>query len=354
MTKALIIGPFPGSTKGISFQNEILYNGLNKRGWKVLKIDTEFSKKIVLKSQYDWSNFKIFLRFLESYKIFQVNYVYITIGISFFGVLKYAPFIILAKLLNKKLVIHVQSGYLEAMYNELSGVKKKLVHYLISSFDSGIVLSKGLVNNLMPFLNKDRIYIVENFIDNNLIKNEIIKDYSEIKIIYMSNLLESKGINDLLKALLFLKNEGISIKTKVAGNKDESNNVEHLFNQLPYVEYLGEVKNQEKIDLLTWGNVFCLPTFFKFEGQPISLLEGMAFKNFVLTTDHAGIKDVCSEENAVFCLKNNPEDLKNKLLFIRDNWESLKEKAINNGDYALNNFSEDAFVNKIIVVFQEK
>ena len=49
MNKALIIGPFPGPTKGISFQNEILYNGLRNRNWKVLKIDTEFSNKIVLK-----------------------------------------------------------------------------------------------------------------------------------------------------------------------------------------------------------------------------------------------------------------------------------------------------------------
>jgi hypothetical protein len=104
MNKALIIGPFPGPTKGISFQNEILYHGLINRNWKVLKIDTELSSKIVLKSQFDLSNFKIFLRFLESYKIFQVNYVYITIGISFFGILKYAPFILLAKLFNKKVI----------------------------------------------------------------------------------------------------------------------------------------------------------------------------------------------------------------------------------------------------------
>lgn len=353
MNKALIIGPFPGSTKGISFQNEILFNGLKSRKWKVLKIDTEFSKKIVLKSQLSLSNFKIFLRFLEVYKILQVNYVYITIGISFFGVLKYAPFILFSKLFNKKLIIHVQSGYLESMYNEQKGWKKKLIHKLLSSFDSGIVLSKCLTNNLQPFLKNEDIYIVENFIDNNLLKSKFEKDYSEIRIIYMSNLLKSKGINDLLLALKDLNKENIVFKVKIAGNKDEANNVDDLLKSLPNVEYLGEVKGQEKIDLLTWGNLFCLPTFFKFEGQPISLLEGMAFRNFILTTDHAGIKDVCTEENAVFCKKNDHEDLKKQLLYIKQNWETLKNIGYKNGDYALKNFSEDKFVNSIINVFNE-
>ncbi len=353
MNKALIIGPFPGSTKGISFQNEMLFNGLISRNWKVLKIDTEFSEKIVLKSQFSLSNFKIFLRFFESYKILQVNYVYITIGISFFGVLKYAPFIFLAKLFNKKLVIHVQSGYLETMYNELNGWKKKLTFKILSSFDSGIVLSNCLINNLQPFLKDEDIYVVENFIDKNLLKTEVIKDYSEIRIIYMSNLLESKGINDLLLALKSLNEDNIVFKVKVAGNKDEANNVNALLDALPNVEYLGAVKGQEKIDLLTWGNVFCLPTFFKFEGQPISLLEGMAFRNYILTTDHAGIKDVCTEENAVFCKKNNPESLKEQLIYIKQNWDVLKEVGYKNGDYALKNFSEDKFVDSIVTVFNK-
>ena len=353
MNKALIIGPFPGPTKGISFQNEILFNGLNSRSWKVLKIDTEFSKEIVLKSQFSLSNFKIFLRFLEAYKVLQVNYVYITIGISFFGVLKYAPFIFLSKLFNRKLIIHVQSGYLETMYNELTGWKKKLVFKILSSFDSGIVLSKCLVNNLQPFLKDENIYIVENFIDKNLLKSELIKDYSEIKIIYMSNLLKSKGINDLLLAIKSLNEDNIVFKVKIAGGKDQANDVDDLLSTLPNVEYLGAVKGQEKIDLLTWGNVFCLPTFFKFEGQPISLLEGMAFRNYILTTDHAGIKDVCTEENAAFCEKNNPESLKQQLLYIKQNWDTLQEVGYKNGDYALKNFSEDKFVESIINVFNQ-
>ena len=353
MSKVLFIGPFPGSSKGISNVNLFLYNALQKKGWRVLKINTEFSKKIVLSSQFSLNNFKIFLRLFEVYKIFSVDYVYITIGISFFGILKYAPFIFIAKMCKKKLVVHVHSNYLETIYNELPSWKKNIAFKVLHSFNSGIVLSKSLVNNLKPFLKRENIYIVENFIDQNLLKNSIDKDYSEIRLIFMTNLLESKGINDLLKALILLKKEGIFFKVKVAGNIDDSNDLNDLFNALPHVEYLGEVKNQDKIDLLTWGNVFCLPISFIHEGQPISLLEGMAFRNLILSTKYEGMKDVCTEKNAVFCLKNNPEDIKTKLLYIRENWGNLKKIAFKNGNYAMENFSVNNFVDKIINIFKE-
>jgi glycosyltransferase involved in cell wall biosynthesis len=353
MKKLLIIGPFPGSAKGISFSNYILYNALINRNWKVYKINTEFSDKIILSSQFSLSNFKIFFRFFECYKIFFVNYVYITIGISFFGVLKYLPFILLSKLFNKKLIVHVHSNYLETVYNNLSGIKKKLFNLILKQFNSGIVLSKSLVNNLSPFLEKENIYIVENFIDKSLLKNPIVKDYSEIRLVFMSNLLKLKGFNDFMNALISLKSENIIFKVKVAGNKDEDNYVEDLFEKLPNVEFLGSVKNKQKIDLLSWGNVFCLPISFEYEGQPISLLEGMAFKNLILTTTYDGMKDVCTEKNAIFCQKNNPEDLKEKLIYIKDNWNTIKEIAYKNGDYAIENFSEDKFVNNIINVFNK-
>jgi glycosyltransferase involved in cell wall biosynthesis len=352
MSKVLIIGPFPGSSKGISNVNLFLYKALQKKGWRVHKINTEFSKKIILSSVFSINNFKIFYRFLESYKIFFVDYVYITIGISFFGILKYAPFIFVAKICNKKLIVHVHSNYLETIYNELPNYRKKIVFKILHSFNSGIVLSKSLVNNLTLFLPNENIFIVENFISNSLLTSPADKDYSEIRLIFMTNLLESKGINDLLQALILLKNEGVVFKVKIAGNKDDSNNLDDLFKALPHVEYLGEVKNQDKIDLLTWGNVFCLPISFKYEGQPISLIEGMAFKNLILSTEYEGMKDICTSKNAVFCNEKNPEDLKNKLLYIRNNWITLKEIAIKNGDYARENFSEKKFLDTVINVFK--
>ena len=58
---------------------------------------------------------------------------------------------------------------------------------------------------------------------------------------------------------------------------------------LEHTDYIGIVNGKAKKNLLEWGNVFVLPTFYKMEGQPISILEAMATKNLVVTTNHAGI-----------------------------------------------------------------
>jgi len=59
--------------------------------------------------------------------------------------------------------------------------------------------------------------------------------------------------------------------------------------------------------------IFCLPTYYPNEGQPISILEAMANGCAIVTTDHGGIKDVVTKENGIFVGKSNPCDLKNAL-----------------------------------------
>ncbi len=350
--KVLIIGSFPGPTKGISLSNLIVYNGLKGKGWQVEKINTERTNEVDVElGKFSMSKLKFLLSYFECYKILSANKIYITIGITFLGVVKYTPFIFFSRILRKELIVHVHSNHLKTQYDELTGFKKKIFYFLLSSFDKGIVLSESLRQNLTPFIKEENIFDVYNFYEDKLISNEdkLVQDknYHEIRLIYLSNLLYDKGINNLLEAMQLLNNDGISLKLKIAGTKVQSNNVDSLISKLPNTEYLGVVLEKQKSDLLTWGNVFCLPTFFSMEGQPISIIEAMALNNLILTTKHAGIPDLCKDEHAVFCEMNNSIDLYLKLKFIYQNWNDLKKKAATNGLYARTNFTEKIFVDNI-------
>ncbi len=348
----LIIGPFPGPPKGISLSNQVVADGLVKRNWNVKKINTEHSD-VVNSAIGHFSVDKLsFLKtYFHCYKIFGVDAVYITIGITFFGVLKYAPFILLSKILNKKTIVHLHSNHLNKEYQSLKGIKRNIFSKLIASFDTGIVLSNSLRDNLTPFIAQDSVHELYNFVEDKLIVSEEVlhekKDFSEIRLFFLSNLLEEKGINLLLQVIKRLNDEGLFLKVRIAGNKIIGNNVDALIAELNNVEYLGIVSGEAKQNLLIWGNVFCLPTFFSMEGQPISILEAMAFNTLIVTTKHAGIPDICSEENAVFCKEKSEEDLYLKLKFIISNWEELQKKAIFNGVYARNKFTETKFISAI-------
>ena len=350
--RILMIGPFPGPIKGLSLSNFVVKNGLLSKGWDVRIINTENENHIdVTFGKFSFSKLIFLKTYLEIYKIFSVKKVYITIGITFFGVLKYAPFIFLSKILNRETTIHLHSNHLKTEFKNLSHIKKIIFFKILSRFNKGIVISKSLRDNLTPFLKDDKIFEVYYGYQSELIKDEntlvTAKDYTEMKLFFLSNLLEEKGINDLLKAIIQLNNQGIFPKVKIAGTKVASNNLDDLFLKVENVEYVGIVQKQDKSDLLTWGNVFCLPTYYTMEGLPISITEAMAFNNLILTTDHAGIKDLCKDEYAIYCEKKNPTDLCEKLKYIYNNLDILKQKAINNGVYARTNLTEEKYISNV-------
>lgn len=347
--KILIIGPFPPPISGVSLANEVVARGLVLKNWKVGTLNTEYSKN--LSSNHGTMSFeKIF--FLKTYllffKIFLYKIIYITIGQSFFGVVKYLPFILLGKILDKRLVVHLHGNHLLNEYNSLKGIKKHVFYYIIASFDYGIVLSNSLRNNFHPFIKEENIFELNNFFEESLSipKEKLIsmKDYKEIKVVFLSNLIEEKGINILLQTISKLNKKGIIVKIKVAGKKTIDNDLSHFFEELNHLEYVGLVHGKEKQNLLVWSNVFCLPTFYKMEGQPISILEAMALGNLILTTEHAGITDICFNQNAVFCQKNNIENLTQILELLSNNLEIIKEKGLFNIDYSREKFSEKQFI----------
>lgn len=352
----LIIGPFPPPTSGVSLANKVLAEGLKSEGWAVDIINSEYSKTIT--SNHGNISFEklYFLKtYLSLYKVFFSRIVYITIGQSFFGVLKYSPFIILSSILHKKKVVHLHGGHLLNEYKQIKGLKKKVFKYLLSRFDCGIVLSQSLRKNFEPFLSSDNIVELPNFFQQTLFipKEELMKKkvYKELRVVFLSNLIEEKGINVLLEAEKLLRERGVNIDIKIAGNKIRQNDLSAYLDSSDNIEYVGVVDGERKKELLMWSNVFCLPTYYKMEGQPISILEAMALGNLIVTTDHAGIKDICSDDNAVFCVKKSPIDLANKLESLFNNPSVIEEKGLYNYDYVHSIFSEEVFIKKANSIF---
>ena len=165
--------------------------------------------------------------------------------------------------------------------------------------DKGIVLSKSLRKNLTPFLSDNKIFELENFVEDFLFEGNKNKNFDKLRVIYLSNLMTEKGVFDLLDSLKILNENNIEFEAKIAGGIDASveEEIKHKLNDLSHcVDYLGLIYDQDKKSLLEWGNTFVFPTYYSMEGQPISIFEAMATGNVILTTKHAGIPDVFEEE----------------------------------------------------------
>ncbi|GGG20956.1 hypothetical protein GCM10011344_22150 [Dokdonia pacifica] len=351
----LIIGPFPEPTTGVSLANKVVRDILKEQpNYKVASINTSYSRFDEAIGKFSFHKLFFNLSFYpKAYKILFNKTIYITPGQTFFGVIKYTAFIVLSTLLRKEIIIHVHGNHLGNEYKILKGFKKKLFYYLLSKTTKGIVLSKSLKGNMTPFIAAEKVKVLPNFAEDYLLKTTTEKSFEKLQIIYLSNLMEEKGIFDLLDALALLEENKIPYEAKIAGAIDhtQKEEIEKRFSKLQHTTYVGIVKGNDKNDLLNWGTVFVLPTYYKMEGQPISILEAMATGNVILTTAHAGIPDVVTDGiHGRFFEKKNPKELYKSLTYFDTNKKELSQISDANKQYFKEHFTRLQFKQRLLEI----
>ena len=153
-----------------------------------------------------------------------------------------------------------------------------------------------------------------------------------------------------------LEVQKIKYSAKIAGNIDDSSlkEIQSKIKKLKHTSYIGIVDGQEKKELLDWGNIFVLPTYYKMEGQPISILEAMATKNVIITTQHAGIPDLIEENNNGFFIdpkgKGKLEDI---LIFLAKHQEEILRIAEFNRTHFLRNFTLRQFEENLLQILDK-
>ncbi|AJR04764.1 glycosyltransferase [Siansivirga zeaxanthinifaciens] len=360
--KLLLIGPLPEPTTGVSLANKVVLEKLKEiNSHRIETINTSYNKFEENLGAFSLKKALFFFKLnFQAYKILKVDMVYITPGQTFFGVIKYAIFILLSKLLGKEIIIHVHGNYLGKEFSQLKGIRKTIFKWLLDKTSKGIVLSESLKGNMSPFIKDEKIFVLYNFVEDYLFVNNILdkvkKANKKIKIIFLSNLMEEKGIFDLLEALKILEQHKFNYEAKIAGNIDAKHKelTERYFRELKNVTYCGVVSGNSKKELLLWGNIFVLPTYYEMEGQPISILEAMATGNLILTTRHAGIPDIFSEGiNGFFVEKRNASSIASKITQLNEDHKLINSVGEHNYNFAKNNYRVKNFMNNFIKIINE-
>lgn len=323
--RILMIGPFPTPVHGMSLANQMLFEGLNDHH-SVEVINTITGKGIGNVS--NMGRFSFLKAFSSTKQIAQgilkilfvrkADIVYITPAQSTVGYLKYTPFMWAARLRKIPCFTHIHGGYFRTMYDGLRGWKKRAVDNSLKGLAGAIVLGPSLRFMFEGLVPDEKIFVCENGVEDEVFASEEeirqkIERYNTddtIRVVYLSNLMESKGILDLFEAVKMLRNRGEKIHLDVAGAIEpviEARVRECLSELGDAVTYHGVVKGKKKKELLLNNYIFCLPSKHPYgEGQPISILEAMANGCAIVTTDHGGIKDIVSEEYGVFVEKQSP------------------------------------------------
>ena len=155
---------------------------------------------------------------------------------------------------------------------------------------------------------------------------------TSVRMVFLSNLLESKGIWDLLDALVLLKQRGYLLICNIVGAETAEINKEKLFMEISkrgldeVAIYKGCIYGDDKSKELDDADIFVFPTYYQNECFPLVLLEAMAHGLPCVATNEGAITDIVEDGVTGFIAKKNcPEDLANKISCLLRN-DSLRQQ----------------------------
>lgn len=297
----LLILPLPPPWTGQSVESKLFVDYLKNRKNALYIINTAKQNLSNGKLTYQrlFSVLRIFYRTLLYRK--QTSTVYISLAQSFLGHLRDLVLLVMCR--KKNITCHLHgSGIREHVF-----VKHPVLFYLTRKIFASIkikviVLSRSLRRQFSGVLSEENIFDVFNFPETGARpdRTEIEKKYlcpAQMKILFLSNLLREKGFLKLLSAVKKTNGTGDSpgIVLDIVG-MPENRHIEKIVREYTErkngIQYFGGIGGKGRFDFFLKAHVFCLPTWFKYEGQPVSILEAYANGCAVATTDHGGISDI--------------------------------------------------------------
>lgn len=316
----ILIGPLPPPIDGQSLAFELLVRGLAAAGVEAQIIDisrpgSHYSRSRAARA-YDYA--RALWRTFRALRQAPEATLYLTAAQSLAGFLRDAAFVGLASALGRhRIVLHVHGGNYGAFHAAQPRLLRRAIHQLVRASGALIVLSESLrgMFDFAPDVSK-RIVVVANGLPTEppsigLPKNAPAQGEAW-RVLFLSNLVESKGYLELIEAIAQLVGEGLHIELDLCGefrsNPGEDRRVtspaqareltEASIRRLGLenrVRLRGTVQGAEKERLLSEAHLFALPTRYDAEGQPLSIIEAMAWGCPVIATRYRGIPDLVED-----------------------------------------------------------
>jgi glycosyltransferase involved in cell wall biosynthesis len=254
----------------------------------------------------------------------------------------------LLRLFRIKIVYHLHNkGFKNAAFKPLN---KYLYHFVFKNADV-ILLSKRLYEDIAEFVMEDRVFVCPNGIPDLVYSSQFIVNSEEkkeeevnskksivyneeeknCKLLFLSNLIESKGVYVLLEACKLLDTKNIDFSCSFIGGESDitANHMNEKIQALGLVnkvEYIGRKYGVEKNTYWKNANIFVLPTYYPNECFPLVLLEAMQYSLPVVSTYEGGIPGIVTDSESGFLVpQKDVNALVDKLELLIKNSELCKQ-----------------------------
>ena len=121
------------------------------------------------------------------------------------------------------------------------------------------------------------------------------------------------------------------------------------------VSYHGQVRGEAKDQQFKQAHLFLLPTSYPWEGQPLSIIEALAFSTPVISCYHKGIPELIKDgKNGRFVEPKSPQSIAAAVQSISSDTDKYKEMSLRAREHYEANFKREVHLERLIEVIRSE
>lgn len=325
-------------------------------------------------STYSWSRALELLRTVPAYirYILQpIARVYLLIGQSRVSFLRDALYIWIAALRGHRITVHLHGGNYGAFYAEQPAALKWIIRRTLNRVEHIVVLSESL-RGAFGFLPRaaEKIAVVRNGLPLAPAENTVsatLAPGEPIRLLYLSSMIESKGYWDVLGACRLLKERHVPFHCDFCGEfspaRDDRRYTSAAAAQAAFlrsieawqltdaVTWHGNVRGELKLMRLRQAHCLILPSRYYNEGQPVSIIEALAFGKVILATPYRAIPDMLVHDyNGFFVDAMSPQTIADRVEWLWRHPDDVKRMSVNSVSHYRAQFTKEQHVESLLRV----
>lgn len=201
---------------------------------------------------------------------------------------------------------------------------------------------KGIFRGVIP---DENIFVVYNGVDLPVIARTTIYH----RVVFLGNLMRSKGIEDFVEACRIVHSHRSDIKFSIIGEIGDEHAARLVkeISACDFITYTGPRYDDEKYQMLGECDILVFPPREK-EGQPMVLIEASAAGMASIATSRGAISETVIDESTGYIVPEfSPPAIAEKILYLYNNVARLQEMQRNARLFYEEHFTERHMVERL-------
>ena len=359
---------------GVALAFDLLIEGLNERGHPCRVVDATFGGKVSKSGSFSLKRASetVSVIVLVWLQLLRCKIYYATMSTSAVGFIRDFSTVAFARLLGRRVILHLHGGGFEAFYLSSRPWLQRLIRLNLRRTDTIVVLGELLKEQFecVGDFVKPKLKVVPNGltlgVEEPVAEMKTLPKGERLQLLYLSSLMPSKGFFDVLQAMKLLDAQQsgryhlnlcgsfVSAKTETAVEVHDEATLHAYIKENGLEEcvtYHGQVIGKKKEKQFTQANIFLLPTSYPWEGQPLSIIEALAFSIPVISCNHKGIPEMVEPgRTGLFVKPKAPRSIASAIIDITEDSGRYSNMSLSAREHYEGNFKREVHLNKLVKV----